>query len=334
MNDIIDKIVEIVRKKNIKIITIAESNHRSYTSHTFQYELAKKLYQEKLINTFSSERMGVIDAAIINWYINKGTAKGTPPKNMIKKLPFGGMGYNRIIDFLATKPRDSYQIIGMEEDEYCEKALSKLPKDFDLLSEKFLSQIKRGVVIGKLKPLTKEDKKWYASLKSFRDYNREKFWLKELKKTLSKRGNIFINGYHLGKNDKIGKWLTKNYPSQVLCLGMAAMNITTQVLLINDKKRDFNSAVLNGNYKQKILNIDNICRPTKFERKHCTVDGWKLVSVTAKNNEERIRAIGCYLAMYEKDFKNGEKVYLGFKIKKYDYVIFFEKSEYKDKMFY
>lgn len=330
MDHVIDNIVKIIKNKNIKIITIAESNHRSYTSHTFQFELAKKLYDQKLINTFGSERLGIIDADIINWYLH---TKHTVPKNMIKKLPFGGMGYSRIIDYLSTKDKDSFQIVGLEEDDYCHKALSQLPKNFGVLSPSFLNQIRKGVVIGKLKPITINDKKWLTSLASFRLDEREKFWLSQIKSVLQYRKTLFINGFHLGKNDPIGRWLKKTYKDQVLFLGMGAREIRTQMLLIPPKVRDFGIAIYKDNYKQKIMNIDHICKPTKLE-KTVERDQWKIIKVTKKNEEEKVRAIGCYLAMYEKDYKKGETVELGFRIKKYDYVILFDKNEYNDKMFY
>jgi hypothetical protein len=220
MDAVVDKIIDIVRKNKVKIITITESNHRSYTSHTFHYELVKKLYENKLIDTFGSERMGIIDADIINWYIEN---KKKVPKNIIEKIPFGGLGYSRIINYLSKKPRDSYEIVGLEEDNYCIDAFSKLPKNFDLLSESFLNQIKEGAPIQSLTPETSNDKKWLRSLKSFKRDHRETFWLNEITKVLKRRKTIFINGYHLGKNDKIGKWLLKNYnESEILFLGMGA----------------------------------------------------------------------------------------------------------------
>jgi hypothetical protein len=330
MNDVIDNIINIIKKKDIKIITIAESNHRSYTSHTFQFELAKKLYDQKLIDTFGSERLGVIDADIINWYLRNSKEI---PKNIIKKLPFGGMGYSRIIDYLHTKDKDSFKIVGLEEDDYCHKALSQLSSNFDMVSPSFLDQIRRGVVIKKLKPITENDKRWYESLVSFRLDMREEFWLKQIQSVLEVRKTLFINGFHLGKNDPIGRWLKKNYKGKVLFLGMGAKEVKTQLLLIPSKVRDFGLAIYKDNYKQKIVYIDDICKPTKLE-KSVDENEWKMVKVTKKNEEEKVRAIGCYLAMYEKDYLDKKTVDLGFKIKKYDYVILFDKNEYRGKMFY
>lgn len=329
MEDVIDKIINIVKKNNIKIITIAESNHRSFTSHTFQYQLVKKLYEQKLINTFGSERLGIIDADIINWYLSKNKT----PKNLIEKLPFGGMGYDRIIKYLSRQKSDSYEIVGLEEDEYCYEVFKKLPASFDLLSTNFLKQIQRGVVIGKLKPQTVNDKRWYKSLASFRVDNRESFWLNQIKKTLERRNNLFINGFHLGKNDKIGKWLSKNYKNQVLFLGMGAKNIKTQLLLIPSDVRNFDKAIIEKNYKQKITNIDNVCRPTALENS-VKDNEWKLIKVDSNNQNQKVRAVGCYLAMYEKDYLDSQVVNIGFSIKKYDYVVIFDKNEFKNQMFY
>ena len=143
MELIINNIVDLVIKNKIKIITISESNHRSYTSHTFHFELFKKLYERNLINTFSSERLGIIDADIINWYLeNKKISK-----SIIKKLPFGGLGSYRIIEYLNKQNRNDYKLYGSEEDNYCVEAFRNLPKKFDLISENFLNQLKMKSII-------------------------------------------------------------------------------------------------------------------------------------------------------------------------------------------
>jgi hypothetical protein len=331
MDITIDKLIRHIREKDIKIVTISESNHRSYTSHTFHYKLAKRLYEEGIINTFSSERMGVIDSMIINYYLEKGGV----PKNLVEKLPFGGLGYSRIIKYLSKKDRNSYQIVGFEEDEYCKKAFGNLPESFfeAKLSPTFSTQIKRGVAIKKLKPINENDKIWYKSLKSFADEyndNRETFWLKEMKKKLKERGNLFINGYHLAKGDKIGKYLEKEYPGKVLFLGMSASDITTQVLLV-DGEDDFIEQVRRGEYEQKVENIRSICPKTSFENK--IRKDWTLLKVDKKNEEERIGAIGCFVVISRRDYEIKSKVGGGYKIKKYDYVIFFKNSVYREKMF-
>ena len=95
MDDIISKLIDHIKNKNIKFVTITESNHRSYTSHTFHYKLVKALYENKIIDTFSSERLGINDGEIINYYIRNQLDINA----MIKNLPFGGMGFYRIIKY-------------------------------------------------------------------------------------------------------------------------------------------------------------------------------------------------------------------------------------------
>ena len=38
MDHVVSEIIKIVKEKNIKVITVSESNHRSYTCHTFFFK--------------------------------------------------------------------------------------------------------------------------------------------------------------------------------------------------------------------------------------------------------------------------------------------------------
>lgn len=293
MDEIIIKLIEVIKKNNIKFITISESNHRSYTCHTFHYKLVKALYDNKIINTFSSERMGIKDGEIINYYLKNKLDLN----KIIEKLPFGGMGYYRIIKYLTKKPYDSYKIVGLEKDKYCSK--------INNLTE--------------LNPYSE-------------NLDREDFWLNNIKKIIKQRGNLFINGFHLNKSDKIGKYLIKNYPKQTLILSMSALEITTQILIINNKEKDIDHAVINDRYKMKVERIDKICPPTKLEK---TINNYNLLKVNKRNQEEKIRAVGCYLAVYDNEYnKINITDEISYKIKNYDYVIQIMKSRYKEKMFY
>lgn len=297
MDQIIDNLISIIKKKNIKFVTISESNHRSYTSHTFHYKLVKALYENKIINTFSSERMGINDAEIINHYIKNKL----DINKMVKNLPFGGMGYYRIVKYFYSKPKDSFKIVGLEADKYCSKSRENLPKNLLLTN--------------------------YHNYKQ-----REHFWLDNIKKIIKERGNLFINGFHLSKGDLIGKYLFKNYPKETLFLSMAALEITTQVLIINPSI-DMDLAVSSNQYKNKIERIDKICPPTDFEKK---IKGWKLIKVTKANQNQEFRAVGCYLAVYEDEYKNETKITkeVSYKLKNYDYVITLKKSQYNQRMFF
>lgn len=295
MDDIVAKLIKHIKKNNIKFITINESNHRSYTCHTFHYKLVKALYENKIINTFSSERMGINDGEIINHYLENKLDLD----KMVDKLPFGGMGYYRIIKYLSKKPYHSYKIVGLEEDKYCQKV----------------------------------DKPEYARFINIDNKEREDFWLNNIKKIIKERGNLFINGFHLNKNDKIGKYLLKHHKNETLFLGMSALEITTQILIIDDKEKDIDQAVINDRYKMKVERIDKICPPTKLEK---TINDYKLLKVTKRNGNQKIRAIGCYLAVYENEYQDKVTITdeVSYKIKNYDYVILIKKSVYKEKMFY
>ena len=300
MDDIIDKLISHIKDKNIKFVTISESNHRSYTSHTFHYKFVKALYENKIINTFSSERLGINDAEIINYYIKNKLSIDS----MVKNLPFGGMGFYRIVKYFYNKSFEKFKIVGLEADKYCPKSMKGLPKDLSFVKDNNLDNI-----------------------------NREEFWLENIKKIIEERGNLFINGFHLSKKDLIGKYLIKNHPDQTLILSMSALEITTQVLIIDNKIKDLTAAIMVDNYKMKVENIKKIAPPTDFEKKY---DDWKLIKVTEKNKKEKFRAVGCYLAVYENEYKEGIDITdeISYRLKNYDYVIFFKKSIYKEKMFF
>lgn len=297
MDVIIDKLIKYIKKNNIKYITISESNHRSYTSHTFHYLLAKRLYEEKIIDTFSSERLGIHDSEIINYYLENGL----DIDEMVKVLPFGGMGYYRIIKYLSKKPFDKYKIVGLEEDKFCPKTLEALPDNL------FLSPY-------------------------YNNKPREEFWLNNIKKIIKERGNLFINGFHLSKGDLIGKYLKKTYPNETLIIAMAALEIKTQILVIDDNK-DFNKSLYTRDYKMLVKNVDNIAPPTKFEKK---IKNWKLIKINKENENEKFRAIGCYLAVFKKEYDNNIDINndITYKLKNYDYIITLKKSVYKEKMIF
>jgi len=302
MDSIIDSLIKHILKNKIKIVTITESNHRSYTSHTFHFKLIKALYENKIIDTFSSERMGINDGLMIDYYLKNKLDL----ENLHKSLSFGGMGYYRIIKYFDKKPYDSYKIVGLEGDRMCFKIADRSPTGFVPLEYKMPK-------------------------------DREKFWLKNIKKILEKRGNLFINGYHLSKDDLIGKYLKKHYGEKTLFISMGALEIKTQILLIDRNlypiESDFNRAIVDNKYKLKVENIDKIAKPTPLEKKY---QDWKLVKVDKKNKDLTFRAVGCYLALYKDEYEKGIDLTpeISYKLASYDYFVFFKKSVYKEEMFF
>lgn len=302
MDDVINKLIRHIKKNKIKYITISESNHRSYTSHTFQYKFVKALYENNIIDTFSSERMGINDSKIIDYYLENGL----DIDEMIPKLFFGGMGFYRIFKYFSKKSFKDYKIVGLEEDNICKKVYDLFPKDLKIS-------------------------------KTYNQKEREEFWLNNIKKIVKERGNLFINGYHLSKDDIIGKYFIDNFPKETLILSMASLEIKTQILLINRElypgDNGFNRAIEKDDYITKVQKIDRIAPPTKIERK---AKGWKLIKVDKHNRNEKIRAVGCYLALYEDEYKDKLNIVeeVSYKLKNYDYLILFEKSIYREKMVY
>lgn len=341
MDNIIEKLVKHIKKNNIKFITITESNHRSYTSHTFQYKLAKCLFREKIIDTFSSERLGILDDMIINYYLHHKLKLD----DILPSLPFGGMGYYRILKFLSKQDPSSYKLVGLEQDNYCIKSFKKLNKRFlkEKFSPEFASDILKNLPISKVRAITENDKKIKNSIKGFlKDESRERYWLNNLKKTATERGNLFINGFHMAKNDIIGQYLEKKYPGQTLIISMAAYDIRTQLLLVDKKlyptANDFNNAIYEKKYKTIVDNVKSVAPPTPYEEtlRNKNKD-WQLIKVNKNNQEKTFRAVGCYLATYEEDYlekKNYITRHIDYKLKNYDYLIYFDESIYMEKMFY
>ena len=113
---------------------------------------------------------------------------------------------------------------------------------------------------------------------------------------------------------------------------MAALEITTQVLTVKNNL-DLDSAIAQDNYKCRIERIDKIAPPNDFEKK---IKGWELIKINKKNQNQKFRAVGCYLALYEEEYQERLNITedISYKLKNYDYVITLKNSKYKEEMFY
>ena len=340
MDKIIDQIIKIVKQRCVKVITISESNHRSYTSHTFQNRLLRRLHKEKLIDTFSSERMGVFDEIIINHYLHHNLSINKLKDNLV----FGGLGIKRWLTYFQKQDPRSYKIIGFESDEYPTHIFERIPKKVleTCFSKDFIKDILADVDVRKIRTKTENDKRVKNSFVKMLTFmqHREKHWLSNIKKALKYRNTLFINGYHLGKEDIIGKYLKKEFGDQCLIIGMTAFDIKTQKLLIDGKKykteKAFSQAISLDDYIQKNENVDDLAPPTEYERYlHRKHKDWKLIKVDKNNKEKKIRQIGCYLGILQEEYDNNVKMndVVDMKIKNYDYIVFFNKSVYQENMF-
>jgi hypothetical protein len=334
MEATVKKLVDIVNKKEIRVVTISEPNHRSYTSHTFNFQLMKALLKHTDINTFSTEKLGVFDAMMMDWYLRKDRKGKSFPENSFQ---YKGLGTKRWLSYFKRLRKDRYHLVGTEFNpydpyQYEQEALTSLfSKTF---TDSLFDPLEGG---GNIQVETENDKLARDSFECMEDFykNRESFWKLNIERVLKKYDNLFIVGFHLSKGDPIGKMIKKMYPDSSLFLGSAALNITTQILITSDKFSQpdtFNQALETGNYEQKVEPIDKWASPTLFEKRRKNEFG--LIKVSKSNESQKIRAIGCFIAMTRSEYEKEKKVSdIHLPLKYFDYIIYMRDSEYKEDMF-
>ena len=125
------------------------------------------------------------------------------------------------------------------------------------------------------------------------------------------------------------------YPRTSLFLGSAALDISTQILILDNKFSQtdtFNQAIESGNWTQRVQKIDRWAPPTQFEKSRRGPYG--LIKVTQDNRDQKIRGIGCFIAMTQDEFEKDKKVsdiYLP--LRYFDYIVFMKNSEYREDMY-
>ena len=334
MDGVIQKLTDFINKKGIKVVTISEPNHRSYTSHTFNFELMKSLLKNTGINTFSTEKLGVFDAMIIDQYLHRVPGGKKLPADSFE---FKGLGTKRWFTYFKKLRDDRYNLVGAEFNPYNPYKYEKEVME-ELFSKKFIDSffdpIDGG---GDIQTETENDKLAKASFDCIEDFykNRESFWMMNIKRVLKGFDNLFIVGFHLSKGDPIGKMIKKMYPDSSLFLASAALNITTQILILDDKYSQpdtFNRALEHGIYKEKVEKIDKWAPPTPFEKSR--KGGFSLTKVTKENKSQKIRGIGCFIGMTEAEYERGKKVSdIHLPLSFYDFVVFMRDSEYREDMY-
>ena len=263
---------------------------------------------------------------------------GHIPKDIEKDHLFSGLGTKRWLDFFKKQKKD-WDFIGVEFNPYN-------PKNYDpdvlktIFSEKFVDGILRGDKVEDLKVETENDKLARDSFSCYQDFykNREKFWMKNIKSILKKNGNLFIVGFHMDKNEPIGKMIKDKFKDKALFLGMAAYDIKTQLLVVDDKNSSvekFNKALETGRYQTRVDDISRWVPPTRLEKtlmkKSKKIE---LLKVESKNKDEKIRGIGCFVAMTMSEYQNHKNIEGVFDYLRYfDYIIYIKKSVYRENMF-
>lgn len=236
MDKSIEDLTKIIIKNKAKIITISESSHWSYTSHTFFFKLVKKLYEKNIINTFTSERLGFLDAILINAWLDGDL--DCDIDELFNSLPFGGLGTYRWIKYF--KGKKNFHIVPSEVDFSESFDDKKLMKDLKRLLKLLLSKDFYDTL--KLEPSKPDNKKYiknkydeavynalyetylYKKNKNNPDY-RYIVWYNNLKDAYDKYKNVFVCGYHLSlgrtNEDTIIKTLKQDY-NNILTIGLAA----------------------------------------------------------------------------------------------------------------
>lgn len=330
MDKITNQVVNIFADGEYQLLTISEVTHMSVSSHDIHFSIVKKLVKSKLVFCFSSERLGFIDAFLMNKWLNN-EIEITIDK-LYSILLFGGLGTYRWLEYFK-KYRIPVLILGLEGDyiypnsddtfKYLEKYTSTkfmkslrklmtvsfpqiLPEEYS----KIMSNIKKNIS-------TELERQIYESVKAgmatFNFSERYDFWYNNIKQFMKTENKLFINGYHLSSNDiKIPKHMS---------IGMMAKNIQAFCVKVPKKIINTFSDTIKNNivksmpfvynemrkYGKKRYPTDirwwkkkkNICfinkhwQPTQFENSYTN---FKLIDVkslkTRKDNSYTFRVIG------------------------------------------
>lgn len=187
MDKIIEQIVDLVNKDKKRIITISETSHWSYTSHTFHYKLLKSLHQNAGFTCFSSERLGILDSFLMNQWL-KGEIDCSLDYLYSSLLPFGGLGTYRWMRYFQKG--NNFFLVGCEMDnlnhlsEKKRKNLEKVLNQFTTHQVDFNKKIN-------WKAITKEDKIIKYGINLFLEEGWDKrynVWLKHIKQTITPLG--------------------------------------------------------------------------------------------------------------------------------------------------
>ncbi len=351
MNKIIDNVIDMIGDK--KIITVAETHHFSYTSHTFQYKLVKKLIRTNKINAVSSERMGIIDALIINLFLNGKLVMTL--EELYDSIPVGGIGTYRTIKFLKKNKQYKVKVIGVEADDYrtlYKDSMKKILKNICSIdffnrinfngdsvknSKKFIKN-KYDTIIYKALNLTHKLKNNYFD-------NRYKIWYQSMENIIDKYGNLFINGYHLG-NDELGGELKNKYLNKVITIGMGSKNKFTKIAILpknyllknkieklsyENISKDFIEFFIQEWKTKKIdkIIIDNLSKyvkPSKLEKKY----NYYYILNTADEDGFILR----WGAIPFPHIKGTDLMEIGgmTSVKIYDYIVFIPKSNFNENL--
>lgn len=236
MDNIITQIINIILKEKKQIITISETSHWSYTSHTFHYKLLKSLHSIGF-TCFSSERLGILDSFLMNKWLY-GKINCSLDYLYKKVLLFGGLGTYRWMQYFKKQNQFKFYLVGCEMDQLDSLSYEQKRNITKILNQ-FTSQRVDMSNLIKWEAKNYDDRIIKYAINIFYRHGWEKrlnFWLKHMKQAINTYGNLFINGFHLTKaKNELGRELIKCYQKKVLILGMDSLNIFHPVVFITPR---------------------------------------------------------------------------------------------------
>lgn len=349
MESIIDIIVE--KSKQKQLVTCAEVSHWSKSSHDFHQRLYKKLYTVGFL-TFSSERLGFIDAMLMNAWLD-GLIPVSLESLYKDVLLFGGLGTYRIMEFFKSlrSKNKPFKLIGCEVDVLSQAKSKTIIYLKSLLTEKYghsldFKNIKKiGTPVSRIdkqfsKYLTiaSQDKRNNPYIESAEPWKyRYKIWYS----VLQKNDKLFVNGFHLSKNELL------HLKIPMLCIGMASYkkelagyDVTN---LLNDNKLTINNIAdkkssnfwdlfrdivsQNKSWKKNTIRYDKYYEGSSIERKY--INKFALMS---PNSKDYITQYGAQAIPYVKS--KVIKSISGRAISDYDLVVFIPTSKFDIRMYY
>lgn len=310
MNQIIDQLVKMMKSGNYDIVTIAETNHFSVSSHTFHYNFLIKLIEHNLINTISSECLTNIDVLLIQLYL-EGKIKCTLKDLYKKYLPLGGMGTYRWIEYIKEH-KLNIRIIPSERDQFYEQTFKYKPNLIKTLNNITTLNLNQDHFfqydnLTTLNPTTELDKLVYQYIKDSFEVNRMSYWFNNLSKHTKEDTKLFINGFHLDRDTNVKHTIQLSKLGKTLHLGMASADI--RVLFDNNK-------ILNLSDYYGLTDLEK-----QFKGKYAIIDCDKISGTFKTNGIGVLPLVG-----------NLEDVTFSTNI--YDFVVWIPKSDFLYKLYY
>jgi len=232
----------LVVARGATLVTIEEVSHYSLESHTFHFELMKRLHAVGGFTCFSSERLGRLDAFLMNLWLD-GQIDCTLAA-LYDALPFGGLGTFRWMEYFRATRRP-FVLAGLEIDDFSYVKLQTLRLVKSLCSPAFA----RAMAASKLRaPVAVTAVAVTANDRAIRDIvnathatpfdtHRQRVWFERIRACLAEHGNLFINGFHMSRGSIAGEGkdlLMRHALPHALSIGMRSFHAQRRMFLLTD----------------------------------------------------------------------------------------------------